>query len=281
MKKSLLVIVFIMTTLGTYAQVGIGTLNPNQSAILDVVAYNKGILIPRVTLQDTTDITTVQTASNGTYANSLLVFNTTNNENISPGYYYWYEDKWHKIITQTEVSTEVIEQLILENQKTIALENGNFTQVVAAIDSNNLNHTTWKTNVDIAKGALNNESAKYGVVKEKEIAPTISVSQSGELDLNIENINNIKIINNNYTVSFEDSILLGNASTSNVNLTLPSAINNKGKRLIIKKEDTNEDYYITVTGNIFGVPQGLYTALPFSGWEFVSDGTQWRIVNKF
>ena len=34
----------------TYSQVGIGTLNPDQSSQLDITTTNKGLLIPRVQL---------------------------------------------------------------------------------------------------------------------------------------------------------------------------------------------------------------------------------------
>ena len=64
-------------------------------------------------------------------------------------------------------------------------------------------------------------------------------------------------------------------------IALPTAdATNKGKKYTIKKQDNNEDYYVTVTGNIDGLTE-LYTALPYSGWDLVSDGTKWTITNKF
>jgi trimeric autotransporter adhesin len=50
--------------------VGIGTVTPNASAMLEISAGNKGLLIPQVTLTDTRDITTIPSA-----ANSLLIYN--------------------------------------------------------------------------------------------------------------------------------------------------------------------------------------------------------------
>ena len=55
MTKKLLFISFILTTITSIAQVGIGTTNPNTSAQLDIVSTDKGILIPRVALQSTAD----------------------------------------------------------------------------------------------------------------------------------------------------------------------------------------------------------------------------------
>ncbi len=85
-----------------------------------------------------------------------------------------------------------------------------------------------------------------------------------------------------YTAKMNDAVILGDASSGHVTITLPPATGNKGKKYTIKKEDTNEDGYVNVIGNIIGVPTGnLYTALPYSGWDLVSDGARWRIINKF
>jgi hypothetical protein len=67
--------------------VGIGTNTPNSSAALDVSSSAKGMLIPRVALNSTTDAATITTP-----ATSLLVYNTANAgvipNNVTPGYYY-------------------------------------------------------------------------------------------------------------------------------------------------------------------------------------------------
>ena len=68
-----------------YGQVGIGTENPNPSAILDLEANNKGILIPRVALTGLTDNTTISEGN----VESILVYNTTVSSELKKGYYYW------------------------------------------------------------------------------------------------------------------------------------------------------------------------------------------------
>src|SRR5690554_747598 len=70
MKKRLLSVALLMGAWGTYGQVGIGTLTPDNSSQLDVVANDKGILIPRISLTSTTDATTIKNGN----VNSLLVF---------------------------------------------------------------------------------------------------------------------------------------------------------------------------------------------------------------
>ncbi|MDQ6530955.1 hypothetical protein [Flavobacterium sp. LHD-85] len=81
------------------AQVGIGTSLPNSSAQLDIVATNRGILVPRVNLQSTSDNSTIQNGN----LNSLLVFNISENQYISQGFYYWLNDKWNKIIVKDDI----------------------------------------------------------------------------------------------------------------------------------------------------------------------------------
>jgi hypothetical protein len=67
--------------------------SPNASAMLDVAASDKGILIPRVSLTSTTDLATIANP-----ATSLLVYNTnTGMTNGSEGFYYWNGNSWIKL----------------------------------------------------------------------------------------------------------------------------------------------------------------------------------------
>jgi trimeric autotransporter adhesin len=84
----------------TYGQVVIFTPNggasvnstsniANSSAMLDVSAANKGLLIPRVQLQSNTDVNTILTP-----AKSLLVYNVAPAGNVIEGFYYWNGTMW-------------------------------------------------------------------------------------------------------------------------------------------------------------------------------------------
>jgi len=73
--------------------VGIGTVTPNANALLEVNAGNKGVLIPRVPL--------VAPANASPFTNppvSLLLYNTSFNDNISPGYFYWSGTEWLRLM---------------------------------------------------------------------------------------------------------------------------------------------------------------------------------------
>ena len=86
MKKQVLSFAFALCAIAANAQtqsMGIGTVNPNPSAVLDVFGSDKGLLIPRVTLQSVTDATTIPTP-----ATSLIVYNTNASMPAGTGYYF-------------------------------------------------------------------------------------------------------------------------------------------------------------------------------------------------
>src|SRR5574343_291697 len=95
MKTNLLFVITLFSGFFSFAQnVGINATGalPNSSAMLDVSATNKGILIPRVALTGTTDVTTIPGASNW-----LTVFNTATVSDVTTGIYYWNGTVWVKV----------------------------------------------------------------------------------------------------------------------------------------------------------------------------------------
>ena len=101
MKKILLLpIVSILFFDSSFAQsVGINNDGsaPHPSSMLDV-KHPKGLLVPRVILTGTGDITTITSP-----ATSLLVYNTATNgagvATVTRGYYYWSGSEWLRIGT--------------------------------------------------------------------------------------------------------------------------------------------------------------------------------------
>jgi hypothetical protein len=67
--------------------------NPHQSAGLDIDFPNKGLLIPRIELTATNSSMPIT----GTPAISLLIYNTANVNDVTPGYYYWNGTQWVSI----------------------------------------------------------------------------------------------------------------------------------------------------------------------------------------
>lgn len=80
---------FVITSDGS---VGIGTIAPDASAILEVKASNKGFLGPRVALTSITDKVTIANPANG-----LLVYNTGTGSLDYVGYVFWNGSEWRAL----------------------------------------------------------------------------------------------------------------------------------------------------------------------------------------
>ncbi len=82
MKKNILLFSFIVFTTTLFAQVGIGTTNPEAGAALDVTSTSKGILVPRMTQAQRNLIASPAT--------SLIIYQT----DATPGFYYYNGSAW-------------------------------------------------------------------------------------------------------------------------------------------------------------------------------------------
>ncbi|AZQ43546.1 tail fiber domain-containing protein [Nonlabens ponticola] len=100
MNNALRYIIFslLFSTTGLFAQVGIGTIDPNSASMLDVhsVDGNKGIMIPRIDIPDLDS----QNPIEGTIEESLLVYNT--NGITGTGYHYWNGTGWSRLTTSRD-----------------------------------------------------------------------------------------------------------------------------------------------------------------------------------
>ncbi|PKP24778.1 MAG: hypothetical protein CVU03_10900 [Bacteroidetes bacterium HGW-Bacteroidetes-2] len=95
---SAMIVAFLSFNMETFAQVGIGTTNPDNSSMLDIQTTSKGILIPRMTSIDRTGISAP--------ANGLLVFDTTTQS------FWFYKGSW------TELSEGVPDKIVDANGDT-------------------------------------------------------------------------------------------------------------------------------------------------------------------
>jgi len=147
-----LAVAAIFCTIEANAQVGIGTPTPADAAQLEILAGDKGILIPRVALTATTAFAPVT----GTEAQSLLVFNTmvagTGETAVAPGFYYWVLEEgtapnaipahWERIVNQTQLNA-----VLGDNQKIKDLLN-------VAFPSNNINDTELGNGINSGGGLV-------------------------------------------------------------------------------------------------------------------------------
>lgn len=164
MKKITLMAALLGSAYFANAQVGIGTPTPNASAMLDITATNKGVLIPRVALEVNDDQTTVATPTT-----SLLVYNTNTSDanvpdvkKVTPGFYYWNVDKWERIVNQSQLDTAITNVTNLQ---------GDVTKIKALLDaaygSNNLGETptTGAFGGMVFTPAVGSAAAKFEYVK--------------------------------------------------------------------------------------------------------------------
>lgn len=95
MKKNYLIFLFLVVGINIYGQtgsVGIGTSNPDGSAILDLVSGNKGFMLPKVSLNSSNVSDYSFMISQPTV--SLMVYNTNASFPGGKGLYYWDGAKW-------------------------------------------------------------------------------------------------------------------------------------------------------------------------------------------
>ncbi len=178
MKKILLLVSLFFVGLGVKAQVGIGTATPNQSAELEIVSTNRGLLIPRIQLQSTTDQQTIV----GGNVESLLIYNTATQNDVTPGYYYWHNGKWRKIMnTGNSIITTLTDNT-----------DGTFTYVNEAGDTTNFDANTLTF--------INNNDGSYTFVKAN--GDSLVVDVPGEVVNNFGDIVNngpVLVDGNTYT----------------------------------------------------------------------------------
>ena len=126
MLKKLIICVMCIYFNSSWCQVGIGTETPSSSSILDIVAANSGVLLPRVALSSLENYKPVKENPE----ESLIVYNKTKNEKLTPGFYYWNSNRWEKILSDTDIienATTTSSLKIEENQLYFKNEKGEVT----------------------------------------------------------------------------------------------------------------------------------------------------------
>lgn len=95
LKNSVLLILSLGASIAFGQNVGINETGtaPDASAILDIDATDKGLLIPRVALTSTSTAAPVTSPTA-----SLLVYNTDTAGDVTSGYYYWNGSAWTRLL---------------------------------------------------------------------------------------------------------------------------------------------------------------------------------------
>lgn len=185
--RKLLLALSIFYSAVSFAQVGVGTIVPNSSTMLDVVASDKGVLLPRVQLNNSTDATTIVSQNEV----GLLVYNTTANGDIGVGYHFWDGAKWVAMRTEGLTSGtgdpngngttgEAGDIYVDESTGDIYIHDGN-TWI-----SSSINETTTTL--------ADNGNGTFTYTSEDSTATTFDVTQSGTGDPELKLSNSFKNI---------------------------------------------------------------------------------------
>ncbi len=115
--KKIFKILLILSSSSLFSQVGIGTNTPDKSAALDIDVSHlptnkkKGLLLPRISLLNNTDIVTIPNPAAGT-----IVYNLTDNGSgdtavTKDSFYFWDGVKWIDIVSLTSLKNELLPQI--------------------------------------------------------------------------------------------------------------------------------------------------------------------------
>ncbi|PAM91723.1 hypothetical protein B4N84_27320, partial [Flavobacterium sp. IR1] len=191
-----------------HAQVGIGTSVPNASAQLDVVSTDKGMLIPRVPLTSTSDKTTIVNGN----VNGLIVFNTKTRADVVPGFYYWSDNKWNKIIVSEELQNIIVpttNNLSILNEYLTSDVNGvtstiDLTSVVSAATTNNLQLN--KNNLISTVNGKVAQSQAVGVVENVISGTYLTTSVNGVDAKSVDLKNAVEMATSNSLILTDNTI---------------------------------------------------------------------------
>lgn len=170
--------VFFSTAVQVYAQYGYGIDVPSKAAVLHLNASNKGLLVSRVSLLNTQTFLQNQLAYDSFSVNSLLVYNLSSQNDVTPGFYYWTTDgttgKWNRLITESET----VEPWQVQGTMDKATEN---TQNIYQTGTVVIGKDTTATNVllDVA-GALRVGELSAEFVGNHSIGAGFKTEASGE-----------------------------------------------------------------------------------------------------
>lgn len=135
----ILTILTIIFPFFCFSQVGFGTANPSSSTIVDMSSESRGVLLPRIALTSITDSSTI---TNGNIS-GLLIYNTTNSNNLVPGYYTWNGSSWQRLIGSSELSKKKgVEIISTENGSFVRNSNNNLIWTTAASNNAKFNSLT-------------------------------------------------------------------------------------------------------------------------------------------
>jgi trimeric autotransporter adhesin len=225
MNKNIVIALIMLISQLTFSQVGIGTTNPSASSALEIRSANSGLLIPRVSLNSTTDATTIASP-----ATSLLVYNLSSSNDVTPGFYYW-EGSW-KPLKATGGSSSGWSLTGNNTAATDYLGTNNYNSLVFKVNNNTFSkfHPNGGITIGNSSNANDNNSIAIGTsatsnTSTEAIAIGVSANASGYQSVSLgkqslSSNNNTLALGYFSTASGQQATAIGaNASASGQNAT--------------------------------------------------------------
>jgi len=141
MKSRIFLIVQISIFLFAFAanaqNVSISTDNtpPDNSAMLDIKSNNRGLLIPRVVLQNLANAAPITTP----VAVGLMVYNESNANGVAIGFYSWAGTQWNKLLTMSDLpdnsATNELQTLTKTGNNLTLSQNGGTVDLSSYLDN--------------------------------------------------------------------------------------------------------------------------------------------------
>ena len=279
MKKIILAIILCVISISVLSQnVGINSTGaaPKASAILDVDATNKGLLVPRISLLTTTDIATIASP-----ATSLLVYNT--NATISGvgangvGFYYFDGLRWIKLLPFNNNSAG---WLTTGNSGTV--DGTNFIGTTDNIPlnfriNNNKAGRIDSTNANVFFGSL----AGSNTTAQRNVALGHFALRFNSTGQNNTAVGNESLLssdgNNNTAIGYQALYSAPSVSSDNISIGYQAMKNYNGNNNIAIGTDALSNY-TNCSGNIGIGQQALSKS---SGFANIGIGQQSLINNTF
>ena len=158
----------LLLNIQIYAQnVGINSdgSSPDASAMLDIKSTDKGLLIPRVALTNTSLASPITSP-----ATSLLVYNTATTGDVTPGYYYWNGNQWVRFATgnisgliNCSSTNYLIKSDGVNGVCTDIIENANKNIGIGATPNDNYKMYVYRPSTSYGAGKAGIYSYRYGI----------------------------------------------------------------------------------------------------------------------
>ncbi|QIE59646.1 hypothetical protein G5B37_08735 [Rasiella rasia] len=157
MLKNVSLFLLMLLSFSIHAQVGIGSVNPQ--AALDVSSNNNGILIPRVALTSTTDVTTVVSPNSASIVVGTLVYNTGAAGLSEAGFFHWNGARWAKLIDDS--ASAAIGKTIINGTGNVTINVGFTPKRITFTAYANIESYT----LDTTGSSSNNKDNSFGYMK--------------------------------------------------------------------------------------------------------------------